>query len=88
MKIVQHVPGFVELDKPPESDEFSNYDELIQIPFIKRWVNNGNFKNLALSSAYTKELSLLIAIMKDSHWVLGYIDSPTVDWLPEWERDS
>lgn len=89
MIITQHIPTFFDTEKPPESSEFSNYEELIAIPFVKQWMkvmDNNAFIRFSISFNYIDNCSLLMGEWENQHkWVIGYIDSSTVDWLPEWE---
>jgi len=85
MKIKQHYPGYCS-GFEIHTGEFNNYDELIAIPFVGKWETepgDSEFNHYAIASNYTKDCSLLIAMFVKSHWVIGYINSPVVDWLPE-----
>lgn len=92
MKIRQHIPNFIDVYQRQDSIDFSNYEELIEIPFVKQWMkvmDNNAFIRLSIASNYGDNHSLLMGEWENkSKWVIGYIDQTTVDWLPEWEKES
>jgi hypothetical protein len=101
MKIKQHIPAACEGDEPLEV-EFNSLEELLEIPFVKKFsqcfycIENPNhyFKQFSLSH-YVDYIYLLIAEFEEhphlpKHWVVGYIhreDTLVLD-LPIWEPTS
>lgn len=90
MKITQHIPNFIDVFERLEPSEFSNYEELIAIPFVKQWMkvmDNNAFILFSIASNHADNCSLLMGEWENqSKWAIGYIDSSTVDWLPESEK--
>jgi len=83
--IRQHIPGFIDVDEPFKPAEFSTYEELIAIPFVKHWMkpmNGGDFLRFELDT-YSKEEDILLGIWTDYHWVIGYITPPMENSMEE-----
>ena len=82
---MQHIPNFVDTDKP-EAVEFETTQDLLMIDKVKQWarpMDGKEFSHFALSC------NVLMAIHDDGFhwWVVGYIDieHPTEIDLPKWE---
>ncbi len=90
MKISRHIPAAArDDDYVPEIAEFSNLEELKSIPWVASWITDPTFKQLSFSPPERKcgclHAAFLMAELKDSFWVLGYMDAdPTMLGLPEW----
>ena len=79
----QHIPNFIEVDKPPEWIEFQNTDALLSIEVVKQWskpMDGKPFSHFAISGNY------LMAIHDDGFhwWAVGYIENPQAVNLPKW----
>lgn len=74
----QHIPAFVEVDKPKEV-EFKTTEELLSIPAVLNYVDK-TFSHFAKSENY------LMAIYENGNrwWVVGYIKNPEDIDLPIW----
>lgn len=103
MKIVKHYPGYVDTVNAdnPESGEFQTKKELLNIPFIKDWMdgdwkNNNHLevdfcKNIATGENY----AYLMEVSNDLHswWVIGIITKSSDDdevkvmknWFHKWD---
>ncbi len=74
-KITRYFPGFVDVD---DSDrvtvEFSGADDLLAVPWVKRWASDRDFSYYAISGKH------LMAVLKDGFesWVVGIMDSPPI----------
>ena len=106
MKIIQHIPNFVDTRGVKiEEAEFSTVEELMEVPFVKRWAQNLGFNlkfyrfSLSKPKGYlmggTTQIGELPKCMRQNlmaefedgtRWyVVGYIDDPKWDGLPEWK---
>lgn len=68
-----------------EEVEFSTISELEEIPFVKRWMENKDFRRLSLSRNRKGRSLLMVDMMDDSCWAIGWI-SREFDDLPKWVR--
>jgi len=86
IKIVQHIPEYCS-GPEPQTAVFSTIDELIEIPFVKKWITYPTFKRLSQSIYEDGDDTLLMAeiCLGDVHesWCIGYMDE-AVPLLPEW----
>lgn len=78
-KIKQYRPSFVESEEPLQIGEFSSYEELIEIPFVKNHIDSGHSVALEQSNQF------LMAAGRDGSFVVGYLYE-RIDFLPTWER--
>lgn len=79
-KITQHIPDYVEgLENITE--EFHDYDSLVNIPFVRRFSEVEHFSHFAISD------NCLMAIYKEGFewWVVGYISDPSSVKLRTWD---
>lgn len=85
MKIIQHVPTFVECE--PKKGEFSTLEELLNIDFVKYFSTEKDFYRFSVSNL--KVSHLLMAEQENGlrWWVVGnLIDAEEIiSQLPEWE---
>ena len=80
---MQHIPSFINVDKP-KSIEFETIDDLLATNAVKQWakpVDGKPFSHFAISR------NILMAIHDDSFrwWAVGYIEQPELIDLPKWE---
>ena len=77
---MQHIPNFVEADKP-QKIPFETTEELLNLEIVKRYGQQPDFSHFALSG------NLLMEISNGglSWWVIGYIGDPTTVNLPQWD---
>lgn len=80
-EIRQHVPGFVD-GVEPNVVAFDTLEQLLAIPFVKRWTDSERFYRLSVNDEV-----YLIAEFNGGRewWVVGYLRDP-VPFLPEWDR--
>jgi hypothetical protein len=81
-EIIQHIPGFVDIgDGPVPRADFSTLEELLAVPFVARWKDEGFIK-------WSKSDDLLMVEFwdkgEDKQWVVGRLKDPTAVDLPEW----
>jgi hypothetical protein len=76
-RIKQHLPGFV--DGEPQEANFDTVEDLLAIPWV------GFFKQRPSFMRFSKSRELLMAEMRDEHWVVGYIKEPDRVDLPLWQ---
>ena len=79
MKISKHYPAYCQ-EPPSIVEEFSNIDELLEIPFVKEWKDKPAFYRYSISD------NILMAELfgGTEWWVIGYIDECIDGWFPEW----
>lgn len=86
-KIVQHIPPFV-VGILPKIIEFETLEELLDIPFVKKFKEDVGFYQYSISHIEElKDSSIyLIAEMNlgKNQWVVGYLNEK-VD-LPKWRN--
>ena len=77
----QHIPNFVDVDKPSKWIEFESTEDLLSLEIVQRYGKRQNFSYFALSD------NCLMEICDDGFywWVVGYIDDPSTVELPQWE---
>lgn len=81
MKVKQHIPSFVSGITPLRT-EVSSLEELLALPWVEQWTGEDGFDHWA-QSPYGEHI-LLMAIMKDKHWVVAYLDTSEPINLPIW----
>ena len=78
---LQHVPNFVEVDKPPQKVPFETTEDLLNLEVVKRYRQRPDFSHFAISDNCLMEISA-----GDLHWwVVGRIGDPGVVDLPQWD---
>lgn len=80
-EIRQHIPAFVETEKGPEVMPFETLDELLVIPWVKRWREFPRFHQFSQSDRH------LMAEFRGGRewWVVGLLSNP-VEGLPVWDH--
>jgi hypothetical protein len=80
MKIIQHVPAFMDIEGR-DIGTFETTEELLNLPFVKRCRELVDFRRFSLSG------DLLMVETNDglNWWVVGRIDEPGKVDLPKWE---
>lgn len=80
--IKKHVPCFVDVEQSSDENDFETVDELLNIPWVKRWEipMDGH-----IFYRWTKSGDLLVAEYDNGEfwWVVGYIRIPEDVELPE-----
>ncbi|MDY6893944.1 MAG: hypothetical protein SVO01_00780 [Thermotogota bacterium] len=81
-KFIQHIPNFIEVDKP-RWIEFETIEDLLNIPVVKQWkkpINGKSFSYFAISD------NVLIVVHDNGFhwWAVGYIEKPELIKLPKW----
>lgn len=90
-KIKQHIPNWVD-GYEPEITEFNTLDELLAIPWVKKWTTIPEFYRFSASSDQSAdrflvpEMTHLMAELKQGRewWVVGLMKH-NVPELPEWK---
>jgi hypothetical protein len=85
-KVVQHVPGCVDIDPEDiERAEFNTQEELLAIPWIARWAEKKNFHRFSISKS--KIDNHLMAELDEGRvwWVVGYLSDREHLSLPIWK---
>lgn len=79
--IRQHVADYIDTDSPTKSASFETLAELLQIPFVRRYMDNEQFHQFSIARGH------LIAEWRGGRewWVAGIVDGP-VEGLAEWNR--
>ena len=80
-----HMPGFMDFEPDPPAD-FTTLDELRAVPFVRRWIEDPQFRRLSISHQHGDEHLLMADMADGSFWVVGYLKEP-VD-LPAWRDHS
>lgn len=80
--VKQHIPNCVS-GVEPETGNFSNVDDLMEVSFVKRYMEIPNFVRLSVAD----HGKVLMAEYKDTFWCLGYFETP-VSELPEWRMND
>jgi len=77
-RIVQHFPAYMDFD--PECVGFDTLEELLEIPWVKRWSENANFYQYSGGD-------YLMAEFHEGYewWAIGKLRNP-VEGLPEWKE--
>ena len=74
MKIKQHRPKFVDLDTQPQTIEFQNTEELLNIPFVKNFSTEQDFYKYSISVNHPGHSLLIAEYNKGQNWwVVGYL---------------
>lgn len=88
MKIKQHIPRFVDTGNAPEENGFNTTEELLGIPWVKKWTESDCFARFSVSypkpmpkkmqaafpNYQSRLLPLLMAEFKTgAYWVVGYL---------------
>lgn len=81
MQIKQHIPSVV-TGLEPDIVNFKNLDELLQVPFVKKFTTLPGFYRFSLS-----DTNILMAELdkQKTWWVVGRIVEPFTLELPKWE---
>ena len=87
MKIRQHIPDWVSLEKSPKEDEFDDLIDLLGIDWVAAFRKQAHFDHFAIAP-YGKGW-LLIAVFNGGHtwWVVGHINELTEkmqDYMLRW----
>jgi hypothetical protein len=85
MKITEHAPSFVSLETGTNVQDFNTLEELLEIPFVKKWSTEKNFYRFSLAD-YALNFQLLVAEFNDGkRWfIVGFIENCNID-LPQWK---
>lgn len=85
--IRQHIPNFVSVDGPLPEAQFETLQELLEIPFVKRWAESPNFHRFSLSKYMLMGNANLLVELRGGRewWVVGAIDDSTGIDLPQWD---
>ncbi|MCP4569141.1 MAG: hypothetical protein GY841_16320 [FCB group bacterium] len=84
MNIQQYFPSFFEGFKA-ENVEFSTVEELKEIPWVKKWVEDEQFSHLAKwGTALMAAMRAKDAAGQNLIFVVGFIENPDDCDLPEW----
>jgi len=80
-KFRQHIPTFVDTDKPLPIYKFETTEELLRLEVVQRYSKWEKFSYFAIGENY------LMIIGDDGFywWVVGYVDDPTTVDLPKWD---
>jgi hypothetical protein len=79
------MPGFMDFEPEPAA-EFETLDELRAVPFVRRWVEDPQFRRLSLAGPHGDEYLLMAEMADASHWVIGYLREPVA--LPQFVSRS
>jgi hypothetical protein len=84
--IREHIPGWAS-DFAPRYAQFSSIDELLDIEWVRKWKDIGQFDQFSISPS-ERGPSSLMAEYEDGRkwWVIGFIDRKDIPkQLPIWE---
>lgn len=84
--IYRYKPTFVDFaDDEKNKFHFESKQELLDIPFVKKFSEENNFVGYALSPDSKK--TALMAVYDDGYkwWVIGFIEDVSGIDLPEWK---
>lgn len=84
MQIKQHIPAAVS-GVEPDIVNFKNLEELLQIPFVKKFESLPGFYRFSLSEFGSRTLLMAELNKQKSWWVVGRIEEPFALDLPKWE---
>lgn len=78
MKFIKHIPNCVDTSDENPPVEFSTLDELLQIPFVKRFSKDENFYRYSINKEH------LIAEYNNGYswWVIGKLGGVSTQLLP------
>lgn len=101
MKITKHYPGYVDTvnSNNPESGEFKTKKELLNIPFVKEWMEDWDDEfhwEIDINKGVDgNNYAYLMEVANDfqSYWVAGIVTQSSDDeevkvmknWFPKWD---
>jgi hypothetical protein len=80
-RIRPHMPGFMDFEPDPAAD-FDTLDALRAVPFVRRWIEDPQFRRLSISGPHGAEHLLMAEMADGNYWVVGYMQQPAP--LPRW----
>lgn len=83
MAIRQHIPNFCSGADEYPSATFETEEQLVAIPFVKRWLDV-DFERFSVALTSYDECYLMLECKDGSFWVVGYMDQVPA-FLPEWK---
>lgn len=89
MKLVQHIPNFVD-GVDPKDAEFSDLASFNEIEFVKDWIANvQQHDHFEINQMHRDSDIHVLSVNKDNTWwwVLGRVEDPTDEirkMFPEW----
>ena len=91
MKIRRSIPDYVDgIERI--TVEFNTKEELLSIPWIKAFEQTLNGKKFHQFSICTDAPDRCILMAEHDEgrrwWVVGFINAPTLDFLPKWEPNE
>ena len=86
MKVVQHIPGFVEQRSPMQAEDVPDADRMLEIPWIARWAASGGAGQRTFLR-FSRSGDKLVVECDEGHWhwVVAYAEPKLLASFPEWK---
>lgn len=77
----RHAPNFMDVADSRHEDIVQSFDDLMKLDYVNQWKEMPGFDRWAYSPNGSSQL--LIAIMRDAHWVVAYVWADLAPYLPK-----